>query len=127
MSPGSKTLKMYALTGIVKSVKARSRKITLQAHIHGKKEPVQRDYMLKDEAEVPQVRKGDFIHATLFTDNAEVWLLDEPTIVHNHAAERLKTLASRKIRTFTVAQLFAEQLRQFAPPRRILRTARAAT
>jgi hypothetical protein len=47
MPPGSKTLKMYALTGIVKAVKAEARKITVhKAYIHGQKEPIERDYEL---------------------------------------------------------------------------------
>ena len=87
MPPGfSKTLKMYALTGIVKAVNTAARKITVHnAYIHGLKEPVERDYELYDAAAFPSVQEGDFVHATLLTDNARVWMLDEATFRHRRA------------------------------------------
>ena len=83
MSPGSKTLKMYALTGIVKTVKPRARKVTLHStHIRGRKEPSEREYTIEKAAVFSRAREGDFVHATLLTDHADVWLLDEAKFVH---------------------------------------------
>jgi Cu/Ag efflux protein CusF len=79
----SDTLKMYALTGVVAAVKPEAAKITVHhAHIRGLKEPMERDYALKDAAIFPRVKEGDFVRATLLTDHADVWLLDEATFVH---------------------------------------------
>jgi hypothetical protein len=79
----SKTLKMYALTGIVTAVKPDLRKIVVHSsHIRGLKEPTERDYTLKNEAIFDKVHEGDFVHATLLTDHSEVWLLDEAKFVH---------------------------------------------
>jgi len=86
LPPGSKTLKMYALTGIVKAVKAETRKILVHnAYIEGEKAPIERDYELYDAGMFPDVQEGDSVHATILTDNADVWLLDEATFIHRQA------------------------------------------
>jgi hypothetical protein len=79
----SKTLKMYALTGIVTAVKPELRKIVVHnTHIRGLLKPTERDYTLKDDKAFSNVNEGDFVHATLLTDNEEVWVLDQATFVH---------------------------------------------
>jgi hypothetical protein len=89
MPPGSKTLKMYALTGIVKAVKTEARKIMVHnAYIQGVKEPIERDYELYDAGMFPGVQEGDAVHATVLTDNADIWLLDEATFTHRHTQKR---------------------------------------
>jgi hypothetical protein len=86
LPPGSKTLKMYALTGIVKAVKTEARKILVHnAYIQVLKEPIERDYELYDAGMFPDVQEGDSVHATVLTDNADIWLLDEATFKHSHA------------------------------------------
>ena len=82
MSRYSKTLKMYALTGIVTAVKPEARKIVVHStHLHGAMKSAERDYTLKDEAKFASIHEGDFVHATLLTDHADVWLLDEAKFV----------------------------------------------
>ena len=94
----AKTLKMYALTGIVKAVKRRTRTLTLHsAHINGHKEKIERDYAIKKAAVFSLAREGDFVHATLLTDHADVWLLDEATFVHKRAPEEPKNLARSSV------------------------------
>jgi hypothetical protein len=91
MPTGSKTLKMYALTGIVKTVKTEARKITVHnAYIRGLKEPIERDYELYDAGMFPGIQEGDAVYATVLTDNADIWLLDEATFKHKHPQEGLE-------------------------------------
>ena len=85
----SKTLKMYALTGIVTAVKPELRKIVVHnTHIRGLLKPSERDYTLKDEKAFSKVHEGDFVHATLLTDNEDLWVLDQVTFVHKRIKRR---------------------------------------
>jgi len=99
MSSGSKTLKMYALTGIVKAIHAPTHKVTLHStHIRGRKEPSERDYTVKQAVLLSRIREGDFVHATLLTDHADVWLLDEPKFVHKSRPQERKTPSAGQLR-----------------------------
>ena len=77
-----KTLKMYALAGIVTSVEARAGRITIHnAHAPVLGTPLEREYTLQDKNEVGKSKAGDFVRATLLTDNADVWLLEDVRFV----------------------------------------------
>ena len=78
---GTGTLRMHALTGIVVAVKPKTGKIKVHAHIDGVRAPMERDYALQDATAIFKVKEKDFVRATLLTDNANVWLLDEVTFV----------------------------------------------
>ena len=81
-SQNPKTLKMYALAGILTAVDSSAGKITIyDAHAAGFGTPIERDYTLQDKAAASKSKPGDFVHATLLTDHANVWLLEDVTFV----------------------------------------------
>jgi hypothetical protein len=81
-SQSPKTLKMYALAGIVTAVKVKAGRITVHnAHASSLGTPIERDYTVQDPGVISKSKPGDFVHATLLTDNADVWLLENVTFV----------------------------------------------
>ena len=77
-----KTLKMYAMAGIVTEVKAATGKITVHnAHAPGLEMPIERDYTIHNPSALSKSKAGDFVHGTLLTNHKDVWLLEDVTFV----------------------------------------------
>ncbi len=71
-------LKRYEMTGVVLGVKPEARKVTVANDaIANFMEPMVMEYDVKDAAVVPSIERGDDIRATLVSDGANQWVLED--------------------------------------------------
>ena len=81
-TPASKReLRRYQMTGVVLGVRPESRKITVaNDNITGFMQAMVMDYNVKDGAALSDLKRGDEIRATLVSDGASQWTLDDITV-----------------------------------------------
>ena len=74
-------LKRYEMSGLVSAVRPKSKKISVyNEDIPGFLTPRDMDYEVRDQATLSNINVGDTIHATLLSDNEEVWVLENPVV-----------------------------------------------
>lgn len=75
-------LKRYEMSGVVLVVKPESRKIRVyNEDIPGFLTPRVMDYEVRDHTSLSDFKFLDTIHATLLTDNEQVWVLENPVVM----------------------------------------------
>ncbi len=74
-------LKRYEMSGLVTAVKAESKKISVyNEDIPGFLKPRDMEYEVRVQTTLSNIKVGDTIHATLLSDNEEVWVLEDPVV-----------------------------------------------
>ena len=78
---GKPVLKRYEMSGLVTAVKAESKKISVyNEDIPGFLKPRDMEYEVRVQTTLSNIKVGDTIHATLLSDNEEVWVLEDPVV-----------------------------------------------
>jgi hypothetical protein len=76
-------LKEYEMSGYVVAVRPESKTIRVyNEDIPGFLTPREMDYEVRDQTTLSDLRVRDTIHATLLTDNEEVWVLENPVVTN---------------------------------------------
>ena len=71
------------MSGHVAAVMPESKKISVyNEDIPGFLTPRVMDYEVRGQTTLSDLRVGDTIHATLLTDNEEVWVLENPVVMN---------------------------------------------
>ncbi len=74
-------VKRYQMTGVVLAVKPEPRKLTVANDaIANFMEPMVMEYDVKDAAVFSTVKRGDDLRATLVSDGASQWVLEDVTV-----------------------------------------------
>jgi len=74
-------LKRYEMSGLVTAVKAESKKISVyNEDIPGFLKPRDMEYEVRVQTTLSNIKVGDTIHATLLSDNEEIWVLEDPVV-----------------------------------------------
>ena len=74
-------LKRYEMSGLVTAVKAESKKISVyNEDIPGFLKPRDMEYEVRVQTTLSNIKLGDTIHATLLSDNEEIWVLEDPVV-----------------------------------------------
>ena len=78
---GKPVLKRYEMSGLVTAVKAESKKISVyNEDIPGFLKPRDMEYEVRVQTTLSNIKLGDTIHATLLSDNEEIWVLEDPVV-----------------------------------------------
>ena len=78
---GKPVLKRYEMSGLVTAVKAESKKISVyNEDIPGFLKPRDMEYEVRVQTTLSNIKVGDTIHATLLSDNEEIWVLEDPVV-----------------------------------------------
>jgi Cu/Ag efflux protein CusF len=76
-----RVLKRYEMSGLVTAVRPESKKISVyNEDIPAFLTPREMDYEVRDQTTLSNIKVGDTIHATLLSDNEEVWELENPVV-----------------------------------------------
>ncbi len=76
-----RVLKRYEMSGLVTAVMPESKKISVyNEDIPAFLMPREMDYEVRDQTTLSNIKVGDTIHATLLSDNEEVWELENPVV-----------------------------------------------
>lgn len=76
-------LQRYEMSGVVLSVTPESKKIRVyNDDIPGFLAPREMEYEVRDQTTLTDFRRLDTIHATLLTDNEDVWVLENPVVTN---------------------------------------------
>jgi Cu/Ag efflux protein CusF len=74
-------LKRYEMSGLVTAVRPESKRISIyNEDIPGFLTPRDMDYEVRDQTTLSDIKVGDTIHATILSDNEEVWVLENPVV-----------------------------------------------
>jgi Cu/Ag efflux protein CusF len=72
----------YDMTGTVVTVHSEAHMVTVHNDdIPGFMHPMDMDYDLNDQAALSKLKAGDAIHATLWSNNHDVWRLDNVVVI----------------------------------------------
>jgi Cu/Ag efflux protein CusF len=75
----------YTLTGFVLQVMPQSKRVSVaNDDIPGFMQPMVMDYEVADLAALASLKRGDEIHATLLSDGAQQWVLQDVTVNNRH-------------------------------------------
>jgi len=78
---GKPVLKRYEMSGLVTAVNAESKKISVyNEDIPGFLNPRDMEYEVRVQTTLSNIKLGDTIHATLLSDNEEIWVLEDPVV-----------------------------------------------
>ncbi len=75
----------YTLTGFVLQVMPQSNRVSVaNDDIPGFMQPMVMDYEVSDLAALASLKRGDEIHATLLSDGARQWVLQDVKVTNKH-------------------------------------------
>jgi Cu/Ag efflux protein CusF len=75
----------YTLTGFVLQVMPQSKRVSIaNDDLPGFMQPMVMDYEVPDPAALSNLKRGDEIHATLLSDGAQQWVLQDVTVTNKH-------------------------------------------
>jgi Cu/Ag efflux protein CusF len=75
----------YAFSGIILQVTPQSRHVSVaNDDIPGFMQPMVMDYEVADPSVLTGLKRGDEVHATLLSDGARQWVLQDITVIDKH-------------------------------------------
>ncbi len=74
-------VKRYPITGLILGVRPEDKRVTVaNDNIAGFMQPMVMDYAVKNSATLSGLKRGDDIRATLASDGASQWILEDITV-----------------------------------------------